>query len=93
VSGFRRQRKQFGRRIGSFQALRHWLADLATEVEATRLLVYGVAAKLDTDHARCSRGIIAKALGLWGTATTFNEGGGFGARVALDRCYRSKSCA
>jgi len=42
-----KERKQFGRPIGSFQALKHRLADLATEIEATRLLVYDVAARSD----------------------------------------------
>jgi alkylation response protein AidB-like acyl-CoA dehydrogenase len=41
------QREQFGRRIGSFQALRHRVADLATEIECTKLLVYSVAREAD----------------------------------------------
>jgi isovaleryl-CoA dehydrogenase len=49
VLAYVKERKQFGRPIGGFQALRHRLADLATEVEATRLLVYGVAAKVATN--------------------------------------------
>ncbi|WP_007023229.1 acyl-CoA dehydrogenase family protein [Saccharomonospora iraqiensis] len=44
-----RQREQFGRPIGSFQALRHRLADLATELECTRLLLDDVSATLDAD--------------------------------------------
>src|SRR6201994_3418813 len=44
-----KERKQFGRAVGSFQALKHRLADLATEVEATRLLVYDLAARVDAD--------------------------------------------
>jgi alkylation response protein AidB-like acyl-CoA dehydrogenase len=44
-----RERKQFGRPIGSFQALRHRLAELATELEATRLLVYDTAARVDAN--------------------------------------------
>lgn len=43
------QRKQFGRPIGSFQALRHRMADLATEIECTKLLVYSVAAEADAN--------------------------------------------
>jgi len=46
-----RQRRQFGRTIGSFQTLSHRLADLATELEATRLLVYDVAQRVDEDPA------------------------------------------
>ncbi|APA99795.1 acyl-CoA dehydrogenase family protein [Nocardia seriolae] len=42
-----KQRKQFGRPIGSFQALSQRLADLATELEATRLLVHDVAQRVD----------------------------------------------
>jgi alkylation response protein AidB-like acyl-CoA dehydrogenase len=38
-----KERKQFGKTIGSFQAVAHRLAELATEIEATRYLVYGVA--------------------------------------------------
>jgi alkylation response protein AidB-like acyl-CoA dehydrogenase len=44
-----KERKQFGRPIGSFQALRHRLADLATEIETAKLLVYDVAAKTDAN--------------------------------------------
>jgi isovaleryl-CoA dehydrogenase len=44
-----KERKQFGRPIGSFQALKHRLADLATELEATRLLVYDTAVRVDAN--------------------------------------------
>ncbi len=49
VLGYVKERKQFGRPIGSFQALRHRLADLATEIEATRLLVYDTAARVEAN--------------------------------------------
>jgi isovaleryl-CoA dehydrogenase len=49
VLAYVKERKQFGRPIGTFQALKHRLADLATEIEATRLLVYDVAARVDAD--------------------------------------------
>lgn len=42
-----KERNQFGRPIGSFQALRHRIADLATEIECCRLLTYDVAANVD----------------------------------------------
>jgi isovaleryl-CoA dehydrogenase len=44
-----KERKQFGRPIGSFQALSQRLADLATEVECCRLLTYDVAQKVDAN--------------------------------------------
>ena len=44
-----KEREQFGQPIGRFQVLRHRLADLATEIECCRLLVYDVAAKIDAD--------------------------------------------
>jgi alkylation response protein AidB-like acyl-CoA dehydrogenase len=47
-----KERKQFGRPIGSFQALKHRIADLATELEVSRLLVYDVAQKVDDDPTR-----------------------------------------
>jgi butyryl-CoA dehydrogenase len=37
------QRQQFGRPIGKFQAIRWMIADMATEVEAARLLVHRAA--------------------------------------------------
>lgn len=41
------EREQFGNSVGSFQAIKHRIADLATEIECTRLLVYSVAAQAD----------------------------------------------
>src|SRR5436190_3901077 len=42
------ERRQFDRPIGSFQAIKHRLSDLATEIECCRLLVYDVAARVDS---------------------------------------------
>ena len=50
-----KERKQFGKPIGSFQAIRHRIADLATELEVCRLLTYDVGARVDADPAGCSR--------------------------------------
>ena len=43
VLSYVKEREQFGKTIGSFQTLAHRLAELATEIEATRHLVYSVA--------------------------------------------------
>ena len=41
------ERRQFGQRLADFQALRFRLADMATELEAARLMVQRAAARLD----------------------------------------------
>lgn len=41
-----KQRKQYGREIGQFQAIKHLLADVATELELARPLVHGAAVAL-----------------------------------------------
>jgi alkylation response protein AidB-like acyl-CoA dehydrogenase len=41
------EREQFGRPIGSFQTIKHRVADLATELECCRLLTYDVARKTE----------------------------------------------
>ncbi|WP_019201570.1 acyl-CoA dehydrogenase family protein [Tsukamurella sp. 1534] len=45
------ERKQFGRPVGGFQALKHRLADHATEIECTRLLVHDVARQVAANPA------------------------------------------
>ena len=45
---FSRQRIQFGHPIISFQAVQHMLADMATEIEASRALVYAVSRYIDS---------------------------------------------
>jgi isovaleryl-CoA dehydrogenase len=49
---YAKERKQFGRPIGSFQALQHRFADLATELEAARLMTRWVATLTDEDPKR-----------------------------------------
>lgn len=44
---FARERVQFGHPVISFQAVQHMLADMATETEAARALVYSVARYID----------------------------------------------
>jgi alkylation response protein AidB-like acyl-CoA dehydrogenase len=49
VLAYVKERRQFGRPIGSFQTIKHRLADLAAELEATRELVYAVARLVDAN--------------------------------------------
>jgi isovaleryl-CoA dehydrogenase len=49
---YAKQRKQFGRPVGSFQALQHKFAEMATELAQARLLVRFVAQLTDQDPTR-----------------------------------------
>ncbi len=46
---YAREREQFERKIITFQALQHMLADMATQIEAARALVYAVARYIDSN--------------------------------------------
>jgi len=52
---YARQRKQFGRPIADFQAIQFKLADMATQIEAARLLTYHAAWLADRNHARYTK--------------------------------------
>jgi alkylation response protein AidB-like acyl-CoA dehydrogenase len=45
---YTKEREQFDRKIISFQAIQHMLADMAIQVEAARALVYAVARYIDS---------------------------------------------
>jgi len=44
------ERKQFGKPLSAIQALRFYFADMLTDFEAARLMVYRAAEALDTNH-------------------------------------------
>ena len=52
---YSRERRQFGRAIGEFQGIQFKLADMATELEAARLLVYQAAWSHDCAGADTKR--------------------------------------
>ncbi len=52
---YAKQRKQFGQPISEFQAIQFKLADMATQVEAARLLVYQAAWLADRGDVRFTR--------------------------------------
>jgi alkylation response protein AidB-like acyl-CoA dehydrogenase len=60
--GYVTVREQFGRTIGSFQAIRHRIADLATEIAYCRSFVYDVADRIDAgeESALDREGAMAK---------------------------------
>jgi butyryl-CoA dehydrogenase len=52
---YARQRVQFGKPIISFQGIQFMLADMATEVEAARALVYAVAKAIDSGEKKVAK--------------------------------------
>jgi butyryl-CoA dehydrogenase len=52
---FAKQRIQFGQPVTSFQAVQHMLADMQTQTEAARALVYSVARFIDSGAKDVSR--------------------------------------
>src|SRR6185437_15197198 len=57
---YARERKQFGKAIADFQAVQFTLAEMATEIEATRLLVYNAARLKDAGQPYLKEAAMAK---------------------------------
>ena len=68
-----RNRVQFGKEIGRFQSIKHKVADMVTQVEASRLMVLRLAKTLDTGQRASMEASMAK---LYASET--------GVRVALE---------
>ena len=73
------EREQFGQSLNSFQAVQFQLAEMAVEIEATRLLVYNAARLKDAGKpflkeaamaklysSRCAEAVASKAIELYG---------------------------
>jgi len=73
------EREQFGKKIGDFQAVQFQLAEMAVDIEATRLLVYNAARLKDAGKSfvkeaaiaklyssRCAERVSSKAIELYG---------------------------
>lgn len=56
---YAKQRSQFGRIIGSYQAIKHKLADVLIAVELARPLVYAAALSLDAESPDTARDVSA----------------------------------
>lgn len=83
-----KQRVQFGRPIGTFQAMGHMLADMQTEVDAARLLVYRAAWMHDQGMPCMKEVSMAKLFGSETYAKLSNQGmqimGGYGYSLEYD---------
>jgi alkylation response protein AidB-like acyl-CoA dehydrogenase len=91
---YAREREQFGRPIAEFQAIRHQLAQMATELEAARLLTYKAAWDADRDPTASASAAMAKLFATE-TASRIAEravqvfgGAGFMNEVRVSRIYR-----
>src|SRR2546429_1510098 len=88
------QRRQFGKRIADFQAIQSQLADIATEIDAARLLVYRAAWLKQQGRPHTEEGAKAKlfASGMAGrqTAEAIQVLGGYGytKEFPAERYYR-----
>ena len=61
VIDYAKNRVQFGRPIGAFQAIQHQLADLRVAVDAAELLTYRAACSMAEGHACAEEIALAKA--------------------------------
>lgn len=60
---YAKERKQFGRPIASFQAIRHKIAEMAGEIEAVKWLLYHQAWMIDNDIPCIKETSLTKAIG------------------------------
>jgi len=60
ATAYARQRKQFGKAIGEFQGVQFQLAEMATRLEAARLLVYNAARLRDARLPFATEAAMAK---------------------------------
>ncbi|MFA4910801.1 MAG: acyl-CoA dehydrogenase family protein [Desulfobacteria bacterium] len=83
-----KQRVQFGRPIGTFQAIGHMLADMQTEVDAARLLTYRAAWMYDQGMPCMKEVSMSKLFGSETYAKLSNQGmqimGGYGYSLEYD---------
>jgi alkylation response protein AidB-like acyl-CoA dehydrogenase len=88
------ERRQFGRRIGDFQAIQWKLADMATEIDAARLLTYRAAWLKQSDRRHTVEGakakLFASEMARRQTAEAIQILGGYGytKEFPVERYYR-----
>jgi alkylation response protein AidB-like acyl-CoA dehydrogenase len=91
---YARERRQFGRPIGEFQAIAHLLADMQTRVDAARMLMLRAAAKVAKGEPALREVTEAKLFGSETFAEVANQGmqilGGYSYMMEYDmqRHYR-----
>ncbi len=89
-----KERKQFGKPISYFQNTQFQLADMATKIEAARLLVYKAAYKKDTNQPYSKDAAMAKlyasevAMEITTKAVQLHGGYGYTREYAVERMMR-----
>jgi alkylation response protein AidB-like acyl-CoA dehydrogenase len=88
------QREAFGQKIGGFQAVQLRLAEMATKVQAARLLVYWAASRADAGHRVDMEAGMAKAFASEAaaecalSAMQVHGGYGYSKEFVVERLYR-----
>lgn len=88
------ERRQFGQAIGDFQAIRFKLADMATQIEASRSLLYGVCARIDqgercdTQAAMCKLHASEMSERVASEGLQIHGGAGYTTHFAAERYWR-----
>jgi short-chain 2-methylacyl-CoA dehydrogenase len=96
ASSYARERQQFGKPISTFQAIQFKLADMATEIEAARGLVYKAAWLKDEGRPFAQAAAMAKlytgelAHRVANHALQIHGGYGFMDEYAISRLYRDQ---
>ena len=96
---YSKEREQFGKPISNFQAISFKLADMATEIEASELLIYNAATKKNKGEKMTLDGAMAKyysseiAVKIATDAVQIFGGYGYTKDFPVERFYRdSKLC-
>jgi len=91
---YSKERRQFGQPISNFQAIQFMLADMASKIEASRLLVYQAAMLRDRGHEYVKQASMAKLFAseaaTWVTDKAIQIHGGMGycRDVPVERMHR-----
>jgi butyryl-CoA dehydrogenase/short/branched chain acyl-CoA dehydrogenase len=91
---YARERKQFGRRIGDFQGIQFQLAEMATRIEAGRLMTYNAARLRDARQPFVTQAAMAKyfcsllAEDVASQAIEIFGGAGFSKDYPVEKLYR-----
>jgi alkylation response protein AidB-like acyl-CoA dehydrogenase len=91
---YARLRKQFGRPISEFQAIQHKLVDMATKIDASRLLTYRAAKMIDAGKRVTRESAMAKlfasesAVWIANEAVQIHGGYGFIKDYPVEKFYR-----